>query len=269
MVLLKIHPKKQLNFLMNEYGDVYLNDQHIGELIFQPNTGITGKTGPTGPNSIGLKGYKGPIGDIGETGPTGLSIVGLVGDIGDNGPKGCIGKIGPRGMTGDIGPTGEIGDKGPPMYKYPRNFLYAKIDKQYQYTDDKIDYKIIPWYHIANNGFVIKNNVISFPKKYGVYKIECGLQITNFSNEGCIHNSDTLEGNSIQLELCFTKQQYCKSNVYIIPYCQKQVLTVSNCETVHHIYTVTEETDMVICIKTCGKIQDIQDTMFLSIMEIF
>lgn len=252
---------------MNEYGDVYINNQHIGELSYHSD--IFGKTGPTGPNSIGLKGYKGGVGDIGETGLDGECITGPVGDMGDNGPKGCIGKIGPRGIPGVPGPMGVPGDKGPPMYTYPRSFLYAKIDKNYQYTDEKVEYKVIPWYHIANNGFTITNNVVKFPKKYGVYKIECGLQITNFSNDSCIHTSDSLEGNSIQLELCFTRQQYCKSNIYIVPYCKKEIVSISNCETIHHIYKVTEETEMMLYIKTCGKIQDIQDTMFLSIMEIF
>lgn len=267
MVLLNILPKKQLDFFINDYGDVYINNQHMGELSYHSD--IIGKTGPTGPNLIGLKGYKGPIGDVGETGPCGECITGPLGDIGDNGPKGCIGKIGPRGISGVPGPIGIVGDKGLPMYIYPRNFLYAKIDKNYQYTDEKVEYKIIPWYHIANNGFTITNNVVKFPKKYGVYKIECGLQITNFSNDSCIHTSDSLEGNSIQLELCFARQQYCKSNIYIVPYCKKEMVSISNCETIHHIYTVTEETEMMLCIKTCGKIQDVQDTMFLSIMEIF
>lgn len=268
MVILHIHPKKHLNFLINDFGDVYIDNQHIGELSFQSD--IIGPTGPTGCNVIGLRGFKGEVGPQGATGIMGDSITGPVGDMGDNGPKGCIGKLGIKGQQGIEGPVGPPGEKGPTLYDNPRGFLYARIDKNYQFKDDKLDYKVLPWYHIANNGFTLKNNVITFPRKYGVYKIECGLQITNFTNEKCIHTSSHLEKNCIQIELCFTHKKYCKTNNYIIPYCTKgEMMTMSSCETLHHIYTVNEDTDMTISIITCGTIQDIQDTMFLSIIELF
>ncbi len=268
MVLLHINPKTKLNLSINSYGDVYINNtQHIGELSIISNK--TGPMGPTGPSMQGLKGYKGPIGDIGPTGPVGVSITGPNGDIGDNGPKGCMGRIGQRGIQGPEGMCGLIGSKGMALYTLPRYFLYAKIEQEFQYADQTDHYMLLPWYHIANNGFQIQNSIIKFPNRFGLYKIECGLQVTNFSNIDCPHNSNLLVNNSLQIELCFTKQRFCKSSTFIIPYCQKHKTSISYCETLHHIYTVTEETEMEICLKTCGNIQDIQDTMYLSIMEIF
>ncbi len=266
MVILHVEPKTKLNFYINNYGDVYVDDRHLGELSITSN--ILGPTGPTGPNIAGLKGYKGEIGEIGATGEIGKSIRGLQGHIGDNGPKGCIGRIGVRGEEGPQGPQGIIGPKGPTLYSSPRYFLYAKIDKNFQYATHQKEYTILPWFHIANNGFEIHNTEITFPKRYGVYKIECGLQVTNFSNINCPHTSELLVSNSLQVELKFS-QKYCKTNAYIVPYCQKYKTNISNCETLHHIITITEKTDLTVYLNTCGNIQDIQDTMFLSIMEIF
>jgi hypothetical protein len=266
MVILHVQPKTKLKFHINNFGDVYIDDKHLGELSITSN--IIGKTGPTGLSIAGLKGYKGEFGHIGPTGGIGKSIPGTQGYIGDNGPKGCMGKIGIRGDEGQTGPTGMVGSKGLTLYGTPKYFLYAKIDKNFQYATNQKEYTILPWFHIANNGFKLQNTEITFPKRYGVYKIECGLQVTNFSNINCQHTSELLVSNSLQIELRLS-QKYCKSNAYIIPYCQKYKTNISNCETLHHIITITEKTVLTVYLNTCGNIQDIQDTMFLSIMEIF
>ena len=263
MVILHIEPKIKLNFQMNEFGDMYVNQNHLGELSIVSS--LTGPTGPTGPNICGLMGYKGNIGITGPTGERGDSYTGPMGMIGDNGPCGVIGTLGPKGMMGCTGPMGEQGPKGITIYP-KQHFLYAKIDKNFQYSNDSDGYTLLPWYHIANKGFQIQNSRILFPKRYGVYKIECGIQITNFSKKHCPHISDYLMLNSLQIELRFKNN--CKKNTIVIPYCKKYQTNISYCDTLQHIMTIHEETDMTIYLHTNGNIIDIQDTMFLCIIEI-
>lgn len=268
---LHIHPKQKFEAYINEYGDIYVNNEHYGELNLnnQQNTAFIGITGPTGPSCIGLKGYRGEPGPQGLTGIIGNSITGPMGLEGPNGFKGQIGRLGIKGPTGPQGVQGPTGPKGPTLYANPRNFLYAKIDKNFQFSDERLgNNSIIPWYHIANNGFTISNTVIKFPSRYGVYKIECGLQITNFTSTTCQHTAPELYKNCIQIELCF-KRGACKSYNTIIPLCCKGFAGSSSmCETLHYTHIVQEYTEMTIAIKTCGLIQDIHDTMYLCIMEI-
>lgn len=262
MVLLHIEPKTKLDFHMNNFGDIYVNNQHLGELSITCN--IPGPTGPTGPSGYGLRGYKGDIGEDGCSGPRGEGKTGPRGMMGDNGPNGKMGTLGIKGTEGPIGPQGEIGPKGKTIYPQ-RNFLYAKIDKHFQYSRIQDGYTILPWYHIANNGFAVQNATIIFPKRYGIYKIECGLQVTNFSNE-CNHSLPT----SLQVELRFKKQTDCKKSTVIVPYCQKYQTHISCSDTLHYITTITEEMDLTIFLESVeGTLQDIQNSMFLCITEIF
>ena len=262
-ITLHILPKKNINLSMNEHGDIYIDNLHLGELnLF--NDSMTGVTGPCGPSTIGLRGSRGPIGDMGVDGPIGYSTTGVTGYVGDDGPRGLIGTIGPRGRDGDIGDIGPMGAKGQVRHENPRHFLYARVNNEFKYGTD--DFNIIPWYHISNNGFKIANDVISFPNETGVYKIEMGVQIIP-QEAFCTHSQDDLESASIQLQLCFTKKRLCKSSFCVIPYCQTKAMNISNCETLHYVHTVTEPTDMYIKLNTHNCTQQFEN-MFISITEI-
>lgn len=265
---IKLHflPKQKINLLINEYGDIYNNKIHLGELnLFNDlNIHLIGTTGPTGPYICGLRGSRGNIGIDGSTGPIGYSTTGPMGDMGDDGPRGMIGSIGPRGREGDIGDKGDTGPKGDVKYKNPRYFLYAKVNNDFMHGND--DFNVIPWYHISNNGFKIANDMISFPNETGVYKIEIGLQLT--AKNHCTHSNDDLEASSMQIELCFTKKRTCKSTTYVIPYCQTKIMNISNCDTLHYIHIVDEPTDMYIKLNTHSHVQNFEKTMYMTIIEI-
>lgn len=265
--ILHILPKKHLNLIMNEHGDIYEGTRHLGELnlYMGNNVLLIGPTGPTGPDIKGLKGYRGPIGDTGTIGKIGYSITGYTGPDGEDGEIGLLGPCGVKGRTGTFGPMGVTGDCGSIRYTEPRSFIHAKTDKNFIYNDDsKLHYNLIPWTHVINNGFVLKNMTLLFPVKWGTYKIEIGFQLTNFSDNVCkhVHKYDSI----LQVELYFNS--YCKKYTTLVPYCKSEMFNLSPCESIHYIYTVNEVTEMTICINSNGKNIDIQNELFLNVVEI-
>lgn len=265
---IKIHylPKKKITLSMNEYGDMYRDGLHLGELnLFNDdNASLLGPTGPTGPAIKGLRGPRGDIGPRGVDGPTGPCTMGPVGYIGDDGPRGLVGTVGPRGREGDKGDVGPRGVKGMVRYSDPRYFLYARVAGTFKY--DGVDFDVIPWYHISNNGFKISNHMVSFPNKTGVYKIEVGVQVIP-QHTSCTHSPDDLESSCIQVELSFTARQLCKASSCVVPYCSSKVMNLSNCETVHYIHVVEEPTDLYIKLNTHGVVQKFEN-MYVCISEI-
>jgi hypothetical protein len=268
MHILHILPKIHFELSMNEHGDVFEGERHLGELnLYSPNNNtLIGPTGPKGPTIKGERGPRGEMGKIGPTGPIGISILGPTGKQGIDGQNGLIGPCGIRGRIGPIGPTGDIGYRGGIRYETPRSFFHARVDKNFIYNDDPtFNYHLIPWKNIFNNGFSLTNSVIEFPKKYAVYKIELGLQLTNFISDQCNHSSDRYE-NPIVVELVFNSK--CKKYATMIPYCQSTNFTLSVCESIHHIFSIYEDTKLEIKINTNGKNINIQNDMFINILEI-
>lgn len=265
---IKVHylPKKKINLSMNEYGDMYRDGLHLGELnLFNDdNAALVGPTGPTGPATRGLRGPRGDMGQRGMDGPTGPSTPGPLGCVGDDGPRGLVGTVGPRGREGDKGDVGPRGAKGGVRYAEPRYFLYARVNGTFKY--DGGDFDVIPWYHISNHGFKVCNEKVSFPNKTGVYKIEVGVQVIP-QHTWCTHSPDELESSCIQVQLSFTNKLLCKTSSCVVPYCSSKIMTLSNCETAHYIHVVDEPTDLYIHLNTHGAVQKFEN-MYLCITEI-
>lgn len=260
MVLLHTLPKKHFNLNINEHGDIFEgSSRHLGELnMFCENDytliGITGPTGPT------IKGHIGPRGCIGDTGPTGFvgqCITGPTGDTGIDGVMGYIGPVGIKGRHGPQGPTGIRGHTGNIRYNLPRPYLSGVIHTPFIF--DSATYPIIPWKNISNNQFTLSNNIVRFPQKYGIYKIEVGFQLNTCINQDMI--------SMISVELVFNSK--CKKYTHLTPNYKRHCQRHSSCSTLHIIYPVEQDTTMTIQISGCEQQSIVFENAYISIHEIY
>lgn len=255
MVLLHTLPKKHLNLNINEHGDIFEgSSKHLGELnMFCENDySLIGMTGPTGPTT---KGNIGPRGHVGNTGPTGFigqCITGPTGDTGIDGIIGYIGPVGIKGRHGECGPTGIRGHTGNVRYSLPRPYLSGVIHKPFIF--DSTTYPILPWKNISNNQFTLSNNIVTFPKKYGIYKIEVGFQLNTCVNQ-----------DMILIELIFNSK--CKKYTHLTPNYKRHHQRHSSCSTLHIIYPVEQDTSMTIQISAGQSIAF--ENAYISIHEIY
>ena len=252
MVLIHLLPKQHFKLIINEHGDVFEGSRHLGELnvYYEHDSSLIGPTGPTGPVTSGPQGARGITGDIGPCGQPGLSFTGPIGPTGVDGLQGVLGPIGIKGRQGIPGPMGETGPTGPCRYIQPKPFLYANIEQIFEYNNDT--FPILPWKSIINNGFTLSNKIIKFPNKYGIYKIELGLQL-NYSD------TDT-----IGVELLFNNK--CKKYTHLIPLSRRGTCNFSTSPSLHIIYPIEKETSMEIIFDTINTI--LFERIHLSIIEL-
>ena len=182
MVLLHILPKKHFNVYLNEHGDIFQGSHHLGELNLycENDMHLVGPTGPMGPT---IKGHVGLRGEQGNTGPIGRCGNGMIGPLGDTGIDGCmgyVGSVGVKGRQGSNGPMGLIGDKGDVILS--NAYLSAIIKDEFIYNSNGT-YQVLPWTTIINNTFKLMNNIIQFPNKYGIYKIETCFQLLDCNED--------------------------------------------------------------------------------------
>lgn len=253
MVLLHILPKRHFELDINEHGDVFMGSRHLGELVVynEYNTTLVGPTGPTGHITCGNQGPRGITGDTGIIGTMGTSLTGSIGPTGIDGLPGLLGPVGLKGRCGPYGSIGITGDVGPPRCVNPNPFLSAIVENQFLYNN--YTYPILPWSTIINNEFILANNIITFPKKYAIYKIELCIQLRN------------CELNVLTIELLFNGK--CKKAIYLTPQSKHPIHTFSPCSSLHIIYPVEQETQMEIRINCMNSIVNFEN-MYLTIIEV-
>lgn len=252
MVLIHLLPKQDFKLIINEHGDVFEGSRHLGELnvFYEHDNTLIGPMGPTGPVTSGPQGPRGITGDVGPCGYSGASFTGLIGTTGIDGLQGLPGPIGIKGRQGQPGPVGETGPTGPCRYALPKPFLSATIEQVFEYNNDT--FPILPWKSIINNGFTLNNKIVKFPNKYGIYKIELGLQLSSCEND------------TVGIELVFNNK--CKKYSHLVPLCKRGVCNFSTSPSLHIIYPVEKETSMEIkfdCLDTITF-----QRVYLSIIEI-
>lgn len=252
MVLLHLSPKQEFKLIINEHGDVFEGSRHLGELnvFYEHDNTLIGFTGPTGPLTFGPQGPRGITGDVGPRGNPGASFTGLFGPTGIDGCQGLPGPIGIKGRQGPVGPMGETGPTGPCRYIQPKPFLSAIIEQVFEYNNDT--FPILPWKSIINNGFTLSNKIVKFPNKYGIYKIELGLQL---------NSTDT---DTIGVELVFNNK--CKTCTHLVPLSRRNMCHFSTSPSLHIIYPIEKETSMEIKFDTNSTI--LFERVHLSIIEL-
>lgn len=257
MVLIHLLPKQHFKLIINEHGDIFEGSRHLGELnvFYEYDDTLIGPTGPTGPVISGPQGPRGITGDTGPSGYPGASFTGLIGPTGIDGPQGLLGPIGIKGRQGPAGPVGETGPTGPCRYIQPKPFLSATIEQVFEYNNDT--FPILPWKSIINNGFVLVNKIVKFPNKYGIYKIELGLQLK--------HTVHTVV-DTIGVELVFNNK--CKKYTHLVPLARRSgTCHFSTSPSLHVIYPVEKETSMEIMFDTLNS-TILFERVHLSIIEL-
>jgi len=252
MVLIHLLPKQDFKLIINEHGDVFEGSRHLGELnvFYEYDRSLMGPIGPTGPMTSGPQGHRGITGDVGPCGYPGSSFTGLIGPTGIDGPVGLPGPIGIKGRQGLPGPMGETGPTGPCRYTQPKPFLSTTIEQVFEYNNDT--FPIFPWKSIINNGFTLANKIVKFPSKYGIYKIELGLQLKSGEND------------TIGIELVFNNK--CKACTHLVPLSRRGTCHFSTSPSLHIIYPVEKETTMEIKFDCVGTISF--ERVHLSIVEL-